>query len=181
MGFVVFGDCDQDALLREAQAQPGGPAMSELLRRYEPLVQRIARTLTTCPHTRQDLASEARIAFMKAVDRHRLGRHGFAAYAERYMVGAARRWLSAWTFRSADPLHPNHEPAGQEPVRLTWGEGKIASAVAGLSNAHRELISRRYLLDTGVAELARTARTSESAISQRLRTAERAVARALAA
>ena len=182
MGFSHSFDAEErDQLLLGAQRYPIGAAMDELLRRYEPLVQRIARSMTSCPFMRDDLANEARIAFTRAVRNHRLDRPGFGSYAEMYMSGAARRHLKSWNVRSSSALPEDHDAPAIEADPGGWGTGDVASAVRRLPAALSELLSRRYVFDEPLARIAASAGTSESAVAQRLRTAERAVQRLLAA
>jgi RNA polymerase sigma factor (sigma-70 family) len=176
-----FKPDEQDALLRNAQLDPAGRAMDKLIRRYEPLTQRIARSLTQCPLMRDDLANEARIALTRAVANHDVSRSGFAVYAERYMVGAAKRYLVQWNRRTVDLMPEDIDPEAQGEPELGWGEGDVAFVVGYLKVVHQELLMRRYVLDHSLLQLARSSGTSESAVSQRLRTAEEAVRRLLVA
>ena len=66
MGIVHFWDkIGQDELTIEAKLDPQGRAMAELIRRYEPLAIKVARSMTACRTTQDDLAKEARMAAAK--------------------------------------------------------------------------------------------------------------------
>lgn len=182
MGSFDFWDsASQEDLLAEAQRNPSGGAMTALVRRFEPLVRKIARSMSVCPMTRDDLMNEARLALILAVQRHKLGQAGFAAYAELTMKGAASRWLRRWTDRSADDLEAIEEPAGPESITTNWGDGKVADLVNRLPCRQRDLLTLRYIEDAELTTIARVRAVTESAISQQLRTINRMLVVGLAA
>ena len=90
-------------LVAEAQADPrdDSPAMNEVVRRFQPLAAKTSRSLTDCPHLRQDLANAALLAVVKATRRHTIGTNGFVAFVTRYVTGAALRERRAWVGSTA--------------------------------------------------------------------------------
>src|SRR5690242_14594041 len=83
-----------DRLIADAQrnSQDDSPEMGEIIRRFDRLARRIARSRTSCPTLQDDVANVARVALVRAVRRHD-GRIGFARYAHMFMRGAAGREL----------------------------------------------------------------------------------------
>lgn len=70
--------------LLEAAQQGDRAAQDDLLRRYEPLVQRVVRKLSRPPgYEREDLAQEARIGLASAIRAWRPERGPFSAFAVR--------------------------------------------------------------------------------------------------
>lgn len=182
MGFRIFWDqVSQDDLLSQARIDPQGRAMTELIRRYEPLTHKIARTITGCRETQEDIRNEARLGLFQAVLRHTPGLPGFATYAELTMRGAAIRWMRAWTSLPADSLDGAEEPVAPETVVTDWGDGELADVVRMLPVRQQELLSMRYIEDAELATIADLRSVSESAISQQLRTVHRKLVLHLAA
>jgi RNA polymerase sigma factor (sigma-70 family) len=179
--FDFWARATQDDLLTEAQTAPSGGAMDELVRRFEPLTKKIARQLSSCPTMRDDLENEARLAVFLAVQRHRPGHPGFARYAEITMRGAALRWYQAWNKRNGADLEGVPEPAANEQPITDWGDGQLATIVSALPEGQQDLLDARYIKDFELTTIARLVGTSESAVSQRLRTAHKVVAAVLAA
>ena len=78
-------------------AQRGDPAaQEELVRRFEPLVQRVVWRLRLPPYCeRDDLAQEARIGLLAAIRRWRPDRGPFPAFADRCVTNQALLALEA--------------------------------------------------------------------------------------
>lgn len=189
------------SLLEDAQSEPedDSPAMNEIVRRFEGLTQKIARSLTADEFLREDLANAARIALVKAVRRHDSSRPTFPAFAESYMRGAAIRELVIWSRTSGEadetPLQipltttdlAERLPVADQPeveglVQLApWGDGQAAEIVESLDEPRLHLLKLRYVEDAPLAAIADDAEVSVSAISQRLDTIHRRIAAALAA
>jgi RNA polymerase sigma factor (sigma-70 family) len=112
-------------LLDAAQRGDRG-AQEELVRRYEPLVQRIAWRLRLPPGCeREDLAQEARIGLLAAVRAWRPERGPFPAFADRCATNQALLAIQAATARkhqvltlatSLDSGHQSHA-ADDRPAR----------------------------------------------------------------
>jgi RNA polymerase sigma factor (sigma-70 family) len=179
--FRLLDNVSLDQLLAEAQHEPGGRAMDEIMRRFEPLTRKIARSMSSNLTMQDDLMNEARLALFLAVGRHDLSRAGFPRYAEVTMRGAALRWSQGWSKRDASRLEDVDEPAAAEPADEDWAGGLVAEIVRSLPDRQRHLLEARYVDDAGLATIAKADGVSESAVSQRLRTACNAVLSRLAA
>jgi RNA polymerase sigma factor (sigma-70 family) len=167
------------------------PAMNEVVRRFEPLAQRLSRVFTECPYLRDDLANAARLAVVPAVRNHD-GRPGFAGYAAQFMRGAVIREYRLWASPAGEVLVEGAtEPAESREVidiqaelerRLApWGDGLVAAALDGLASDQRSIAELRYVHDATMEVIAETTQTTSSAVSQRLSTIHRRVAAMLAA
>lgn len=167
--------------------------MDEIVRRFDSHAKGVARSMTSCPHLQEDLANAARIGLVRAVRNHDLRRHGFPAYAARFMRGAAFRELRRWTDNATldVSLDAVAEIAAQTDAedrvevivdRLApWGDGAVARVVDGIAPDQRAIVELRYVKDAPLREIAAATGTTCSAVSQRLSTVHRVVVRALAA
>lgn len=189
MGFSLSTPdvADMAELLAAAKAEPSddSPAMNQIVSRFDRLAVKIAVSLTRCGHLQQDLANESRIACVRAVRAHDSARAGFPSYAERYMRGAALRELRRNSTPNAismtnDVLAASvdrHATGDVTRCDTSWGGGKTAGVVAQLKPTYRRLLHCRYIEDAPLKLIAAEAGTSVSAVSQRLSTAHRLVAR----
>lgn len=178
-------------LVAEAQADPrdDSPAMNEVVRRFQSLATKTARSLSDCPHLRQDLANAALLGVVKATRRHTIGTNGFVAFVTRYMTGAALRERRAWLGStpvdavSDESLEAAMPPAPSVEETADLGDPWDATydAVASLSERQQRLVALRYVEDLPLAEIAQIDGTSVSAVSQRLLTAHRAIEAVMAA
>jgi RNA polymerase sigma factor (sigma-70 family) len=201
MSYFECGRTELQGLLENAQSEPqdDSPAMNEIVRRFEGLAQKIARSLTADEFLQGDLANEARIALVKAVRRHDSSRPTFPAFARLYMRGAAIRALGLWgrTSGETDEALPRislevndlaeHLPMAYQPeekvlVQLApWGEGQAAEVIESLDEPRLHLLKLRYVEDAPLTVIADDYEASVSAISQRLGTIHRRIETALAA
>ncbi len=181
-----------EALISAAQSHPcdDTPEMNEIVRRFYPIADRIVNTITSRTDVHDDMVQAAVIAVTVAVRRHDASTHtGFQRYARVYMKGAARRILGAWMKGKELPLEEPDVWAEAQQVRAKespvavyiWGFGKVGTAVAALPAAQRRLLDDRYIKDASLETIANLSATTAAAVSQRLSTAHRAVAKALAA
>jgi RNA polymerase sigma factor (sigma-70 family) len=178
-------------LIRKAQASDRDDtfAMSEIIRRFEPLADRLANRATTNGHLREDLRNAARLALVQAIRRHD-GRLGFPAYVERYMRGAVNREYQRWLPPKVAGEAPAAEPVSTvEPDAAAiviehlalWGDGELAKAIEGLTPSQQGIVILRYATDASLKQIATVTGTSSSAVSQRLSTIHRAISSALTA
>lgn len=191
MGFLHYRERRLPDLISEAQAQADGPAIRELLRRFEPLTKSLGQKLAEGRTHREDIESAARFALVRAVTRHHGNVDTFPGYAKRYMSGAALRELQRWSMPvnwshcqldAVDPVALPTAPAVDDRPDLDgFGEGPLSSAIRQLRPEQQILLARRYVDDATLSEIAADHSISVSAISQRLDTAHRAVERAVAA
>jgi RNA polymerase sigma factor (sigma-70 family) len=164
--------------------------MNEIIRRFEPLIQKIAWSRTTRRHDQDVLANAARIGLVHAVRRHDAGRLGFASYAKRYMSGAAaregRRALTVlevpfqFVGDDADVFAPAMASAEDvADLGNPWSSDDMASAMSTLPTDQAEILRLRYVDELPLSDIAIMEGTSPSAVSQRLATARRALQRRL--
>lgn len=179
-----------DLLLRKAQASDLDDtfAMNEIIRRFEPLADRLAKQATDNQTLQEDLRNAARLVLVRAVRRHDLGRAGFPAYAEFYMRGAINREHQSWLPPRPEEVHglaPDPMSAEEETdvadiveERLApWGDGDVANAMAALSPTQRRIVAMRYIEDAPLERIADATGTSGPAVSQRIATVHRNIAR----
>jgi DNA-directed RNA polymerase specialized sigma subunit len=191
MGFLHYRERRLPELISEAQAQADGPAIRELLRRFEPLTKSLGRKLAAGRSYRDDIESAARFALVRAATRHRGSSGTFPGYAKRYMSGAALRELQRWSLPAdwshcqldaVDPaVLPTAPAVDERPDLLGFGEGPLSSVMRQLRPEQQTLLARRYVEDAMLSEIAADHSITVSAISQRLDTAHRAVEKGLAA
>jgi RNA polymerase sigma factor (sigma-70 family) len=201
MSHLECGGAKLQGLLENAQSEPedDSPAMNEIVRRFEGLTQKIARSLTADAFLQDDLANEARIALVTAVRRHDSSRPTFPAFAQIYMRGAAIRELGLWSRTSGKtdeappqvPLEANdlteHLPVADQPEEevlaqlAPWGDGQAAEVIESLDEPRLHILRLRYVEDAPLAVIADDSEASVSAISQRLDTNHRRIETALAA
>jgi RNA polymerase sigma factor (sigma-70 family) len=172
----------------QADAHDDSPVMNEIIRRFDIKAQRIAAAVCACPADRDDAANAARLALVRAVRRHEVNRPGFAAYAVTFMTGAARRE----SMRLARPPETcldgtdltaviERTPAllrlvaDNFPGEQGWSAGPIAKIVTGLPQQQQVLVAERYIQDMDIRSIAQMHGTSESAVSQRLKTVHKHV------
>ena len=165
--------------------------MDQIIRRFEGLTQRLARSMTRSPDLRDDLANAARVRLVRAVRRHDPCRPGFPAYAEKYMRGAVLREYQRWVVPDlpaadlVEEIAPGAEAPSIEDQIVNhlapWGDGPVAGAIAALTQDQRVIAPSRYLDDAPLAHISAATGTTVSAVSQRLATIHRAVEIAIAA
>lgn len=179
-----------DFLLRRAQASDLDDtfAMNEIVRRFDPLADRLARRATGGEAIRDDLRNSARLALVCAVRRHDLDCAGFPAYAEYYMRGAVtrehQRWLPPVAGEDREvPLDPTPAAESVDIAEIVverlapWGDGDVAEAMAELTPPQRRIASMRYAEDAPLGRIATATGTSRSAVSQRIATIHRGISR----
>jgi RNA polymerase sigma factor (sigma-70 family) len=180
-----------DHLIEKAQSSDlddTGP-MNEIIRRFEPLADRLARHATRSRYLHDDLRNAARVALVRAVRRHKPQQLGFPAFAEIYMRGAVRREYERWLppEREDESATPAFVPGGHDVDEVVldrlspWGAGVVATVVGGLAPSQKWIAQLRYVEDAPLERIAAVTGTTSSAVSQRLATIHRAVAAALAA
>jgi RNA polymerase sigma factor (sigma-70 family) len=192
MGFLCsYQDRSLADLIAEAQATGDGPALREILQRFEPLTKSLGSRLANGRSYREDVENASRCVLVRAVHRHRGAVEAFPGYAKHYMRGGALRELKAWSPKrnwsicGMDAIGPEELPkalgACDEPDHSGFGDGFLAALVRGLRPKEQELLHLRYVQDLSLADIAAQSVTSISAVSQRLATAHRDIAKQVAA
>jgi RNA polymerase sigma factor (sigma-70 family) len=195
MGFVFKNNASAslEQLLDDAKADDADntPAMAEILGRFERLALGLASSISGADNFRDDLANAARIGLVQAVRHHDPERGSFPGLAKVYMRGAALRERARWIVpetavpdvaeRVGTRSHGS-DLADETNDRLApWGGSSVASAMAEMSAEQRTIAELRYIDDAPIKEIAARLGTSGPAVSQRLGTIHRRVAREIAA
>lgn len=180
-------------LLKAAQdeEEDDNPAMHQIIRRFRLLGKKLARSTGAPLHMLDDLENAALAALAIAARKHDPSRRGFLVYARIYMGGAVQREYQRLLPPREVTVTPTPLELVAERPRLEdeatldriepWGGGRVAAAVAEMPPRQRRLLDRRYVADEPLAAIAAADGTSVSAVSQRLGTAHRRVAKGLAA
>jgi RNA polymerase sigma factor (sigma-70 family) len=164
--------------------------MNDLVRSFDPLTRRLANSMTTCPHLRQDLANAGRMGIVHAVRGHDGRAQGFATYAESFVRGAMwRRRMAllgptkyeAVSNESNELLDPENTIERLADDLAPWGTGPVVRAIANLTPSQRHIAYLRYIHDASLEEIGAEVQTTAAAVSQRLGTIHRKVEAALAA
>jgi len=174
---LSMGDSSLDDLIAVAQANPtdDGGAMNEIVRRFDPLAQRIGRSVSARPEVQDDAAQEARIGLMDAVRKHSLGTPGFPAYARKYMRGAALRYVTSGRSEVAVDPHDEFWTGSDVAPAMPGTDVEVHELVAILTPEQQRLTVARYIANDTVTEIARSLNVSVPAVSQRLATIHRAL------
>jgi RNA polymerase sigma factor (sigma-70 family) len=188
-----YPDADLGDLITEAQTlrSTNDLALTEIVRRFERLTRKIGRQIADGRPYRADVENAARLALTRAVYRHDGDTCTFPAYARLYMTGAARRevsqWLEPadWSLVELDEAKPKDlkaiVPIEELADHAGWGFGDTADIITTLDDRRQRLLTRRYIDDADLAEIATESGTSVPAVSQRLSTIHRQLRRVLAA
>jgi RNA polymerase sigma-70 factor, ECF subfamily len=162
---------DERALIRAAQ---GGSeaAVEELFNRHWPHTHRAAYLIVRDAAAAEDIAQEAFLAALSALDRFD-GRRPFAPWLHRIAVNRAIDWSRARAVRGEVAATGTLLGGGSAPSAAeTLGErDEIAAALAELSAEHRALVVLRYLLDYTPGEIARMLDLPRGTVNSRLRRA----------
>lgn len=159
----------EDELLARAGAGEG-PAVEELVRRYQDTVYSMALSFTRDPHRAEDLAQEAWIRALR-------GLPGFR--------GQAR--FSTWLYRVIMNtfLNSREKPPGQEVEVADQGLDRVESALAvqqavrALPEEFRAVVVLRYTADLSYKEIAEVLGVPLGTVQSRLKRALERLARAL--
>jgi RNA polymerase sigma-70 factor (ECF subfamily) len=160
---------DERAWLREAQAG-SAPALEALFREHWPRAYRAAFFVVHDAAAAEDIAQEAFLAAVRALDRFDRKRP-FGPWLHRIVVNRAIDWARARALRAEvndDVLHRSAAPAIVPEPSLSWSEG-IVAGVASLSPEHRAVIVLRYLLEYTPGEIAKLLGLPRGTVNSRLR------------
>ena len=163
-----------------AAAQSGSEdAIEELFRRHWPAAHRAAYLVTHDPAGAEDIAQEAFVAAIRALDRFDR-RRPFAPWLHRIVVNRAIDWTRA---RKARREVADGELEGVEAPAAGPGLGADAAgtleALRGLAPEHRAVVVLRYLLEYTPGEIAELLELPRGTVNSRLRRGLDALARDL--
>jgi RNA polymerase sigma-70 factor (ECF subfamily) len=162
------GDRRERAWIRAAQ-NGSEEALERLFRRHWPAAHRAAYLVVHDAAAAEDIAQEAFLAAIRALDRFDR-RRAFGPWLNRIVLNRAIDWARARAIRS--------EVAGGEPAEPPTGDTSTAlysdelmSALRTLSPDHRAVVVLRYLLEYTPGEIARALGLPRGTVNSRLRRA----------
>ena len=165
------------ALVRSAQGG-SSEAVEELFRRHWPSVHRSAWLVVHDPAAAEDIAQEAFVSALRALDRFDR-RRPLAPWLHRIVVNRAIDWARARARRpetAADALPEAAAPA----ERAEMGD-ELVAALADLGPEHRAVVVLRHLLGYTPGEIAAMLDLPRGTVNSRLRRALDALSVALEA
>jgi RNA polymerase sigma-70 factor (ECF subfamily) len=162
---------DERALLRAAQAG-SAPDLERLYRLHWPRAYRAAYLVVHDPVAAEDIAQEAFLAAVRALDRFDR-RRPFGPWLHRIVVNRAIDWARARALRGEvfdDALVESAAPAVETGAGAVDAEAVVA-ALAALGPEHRAVIVLRYLLEYTPGEIAELLELPRGTVNSRLRRA----------
>jgi RNA polymerase sigma-70 factor (ECF subfamily) len=163
------------ALVRAAQ-RGSTEAVDELFRRHWPAAHRAAWLVVHDAAAAEDIAQEAFLAALRALDRFDR-RRPLGPWLHRIVVNRAIDWTRARALRAESAADAVAEaPAPDAPAALDDG---ILSALADLGPEHRAVVVLRHLLGYTPGEIAAMLDLPRGTVNSRLRRALDALAREL--
>ena len=161
---------DERAWVRRAQAGSERD-LEALFRAHWPRAYRAAYLVVHDAAAAEDIAQEAFVAAVRALDRFDR-RRPFGPWLHRIVVNRAIDWARARSLRGevAEELVP--ELVAREPDGREVGEPRaIAEGLAALSPEHRAVVVLRYVLEYTPGEIADVLELPRGTVNSRLRRA----------
>ncbi len=165
-----------DAALVRAAQRGDGEAVDELFRRHWPAVHRAAWLVVHDPAAAEDIAQEAFLSALRALDRFDR-RRPLGPWLHRIVVNRAIDWSRARALRPETAADALGEAAAPDSARDV-GED-ILAALADLGPEHRAVVVLRHLLGYTPGEIAAMLDLPRGTVNSRLRRALDALALAL--
>jgi RNA polymerase sigma-70 factor, ECF subfamily len=161
---------------RWIRAAQGGSeeALERLYRRHWPWAHRTAYLIVHDAAAAEDIAQEAFLAAVRALDRFDR-RRPFGPWLNRIVVNRAIDWARARALRREAAIAPElNADAGspdrtQEPERIRPYSESVVAALASLSPDHRAVVVLRYLLEYTPGEIAEALELPRGTVNSRLR------------
>ena len=162
----------ESALVRAAQ-RGSVEAVDELFRRHWPSAHRAAFLVVHDAAAAEDIAQEAFLAALRALDRFDR-RRPLGPWLHRIVVNRAIDWTRARALRAESAADAAPEaPAPDTPEPLDDGIlsalGDLGPALAHLTPEHRAVVVMRYLLELTPGEIAATLGLPRGTVNSRLR------------
>jgi RNA polymerase sigma-70 factor (ECF subfamily) len=157
---------DERAWIRAAQ-RGSAPALELLFRHHWPRAHRAAYLVVHDAAAAEDIAQEAFLAAVRALDRFDR-RRPFGPWLHRIVVNRAIDWARARELRRELSAEAAPDPAGPERPEREHA-GRLAGGLAELSPEHRAVIVLRYLLDYTPGEIAELLELPRGTVNSRLR------------
>jgi RNA polymerase sigma-70 factor (ECF subfamily) len=152
------------ALVREAQ-RGSSEALEELFRRHWRRAHRAAYLVVGDGAAAEDIAQEAFLAAIRALDRFDR-RRPFGPWLHRIAVNRAIDHARARAIRGEGPLPPGAEGEAREPGELSE---ELMRALHELSPEHRAVVVLRYLLGYTPGEIGEILELPRGTVNSRLR------------
>jgi RNA polymerase sigma-70 factor (ECF subfamily) len=163
------------ALVRAAQ-RGSAEAVDELFRRHWPAAHRAAWLVVHDAAAAEDIAQEAFLAALRALDRFDR-RRPLGPWLHRIVVNRAIDWTRARALRAEATAEAAPEAAA--PAHAAAFDGDILDALADLGPEHRAVIVLRHLLGYTPGEIATMLDLPRGTVNSRLRRALDALGRTL--
>jgi RNA polymerase sigma-70 factor (ECF subfamily) len=160
-------DRSERELIRSAQ-DGSAEALERLFRRHWPAAHRAAYLIVHDGAAAEDIAQEAFLAAIRALDRFDR-RRPFAPWLHRIVVNRAIDWARARSLRRE--VAAEAAPDTGHATRRDAPSGDLLSALAALSPDHRAVVVLRYLLDYTPGEIAAALDLPRGTVNSRLRRA----------
>jgi RNA polymerase sigma-70 factor (ECF subfamily) len=160
-------------LIRAAQTG-SEEALETLYRRHWPLAYRAAYLVVHDSAAAEDIAQEAFLAAVRALDRFDR-RRPFGPWLHRIVVNRAIDWARARALRREAAVDPDSDLAlgmdAERPAQSHPYSEETLAALASLSPEHRAVVVLRYLLDCTPGEIAQMLELPRGTVNSRLRRA----------
>lgn len=158
-------------------AQAGSEeALERLYRRHWPWAHRAAFLVVHDAAAAEDIAQEAFLAAVRALDRFDR-RRPFGPWLNRIVVNRAIDWARARALRGEGAIEAELTPdatsqrRAEEPVHSGPYSASVVAALASLSQDHRAVVVLRYLLEYTPGEIAEALELPRGTVNSRLRRA----------
>jgi RNA polymerase sigma-70 factor, ECF subfamily len=155
---------DERAWVRGAQAGSASD-LERLFRAHWPRAYRAAYLVVHDAAAAEDIAQEAFLAAVRALDRFDR-RRPFGPWLHRIVVNRAIDWARARTLRAEVELG---EPGVVEPHGVHGDRDALLAGLAALSPEHRAVIVLRHLLEYTPREIAEVLDLPRGTVNSRLR------------
>jgi RNA polymerase sigma-70 factor (ECF subfamily) len=152
--------------VRDAQ-RGSARALEALFRSHWPRAYRAALVIVGDAAAAEDIAQEAFLAAVRALDRFDR-RRPFGPWLHRIVVNRAIDWSRSRTLRREVGVDAAMEPAAV-PHDTGGGAAELAAALAALGPEQRAVIVLRYLLDYTPGEIAELLDLPRGTVNSRLR------------
>lgn len=159
-------DRREAALVRDAQ-RGSAQALEQLFRMHWPRAYRAALVVVGDAAAAEDIAQEAFLAAVRALDRFDR-RRPFGPWLHRIVVNRAIDWSRARALRreiGGDAAVDVEAPARESAGRVD----ELAAALADLGPEHRAVVVMRYLLEYTPGEIAELLDLPRGTVNSRLR------------
>jgi RNA polymerase sigma-70 factor (ECF subfamily) len=163
-GVRPLRDRREAALVREAQ-RGSSDALEELFRRHWRRAHRAAYLVVGDPTAAEDIAQEAFLAAVRALDRFDR-RRPFGPWLHRITVNRAIDFARARSLRAEQVLAA--APETEAPARDAISD-EVVAALATLDPEHRAVVVMRYVLEYTPGEIARMLDLPRGTVNSRLR------------